>query len=501
MPWEKNGTPNTLNIAGDTLSVDDLTASKTNQYLFHELQSGNVNLRITYNNDTSTNYADRNSFNGGTDATSVSRTNSNPFAGGAIDGFTINYLVDVNGRAKLGIVSSVDQGASGAGSVPVRTENVHKYSEGTTFPQITSIQYTNPNAGDYAVDSNLSVLSDVVPIPETIGGWVELGRGTLGSVATNIDVSGLSTKRYYMILHNGLENSGSINSTMRVGISTIDTGSNYAARWSQDGASDSTSASRTNMLPNGAHSSVGSVFFNTYLTNLSDQEKLLTSQWVGQSVAGAGNVPVRAEAVSKWVNTTAPFDILSVIEANGNDFASGSQVVVLGWDPDDIHTGNFWEELASADLSGGADPTLSSGTFTAKKYLWVQFYCSLASSGSVIVRFNNNTTTTNYAIRTSTDGATDATNTNRGKWDVWQATNTTAPMLVNMFIVNDGSNEALGTYHTVLQGTAGAANAPQRLEGVGKFVPTTQITEIDVTEFNSSINLNTHSTIKVWGSD
>jgi len=501
MPWEKNGTPNTLNIAGDVLSVDDLTAAQNNEYLFHELNTGNVNLFVTYNNDTGTNYADRVSFDGGTDAISVSRINTNPFAGGNIDGFTVNYLVDVNGKAKLAIVSSVDQGATGAGSAPVRTEQVHKYSEGTTFPQITSIQYTNPNAGDYAVDSNLSALSDVVPIPETIGGWVELGRGTLGSVATNIDVSGLATKRYYMILHNGLENSGSINSTMRTGISTIDTGSNYAARWSQDGSSDSTSASRTNMLPNGAHSSAGSVFMVPFLTNLSDQEKLLTSHWVGQSTAGAGTSPVRAEAVSKWANTTAPFDILSVIEANGNDFAFGSQVVVLGWDPDDIHSGNFWEELASADLSGGADPTLSSGTFTAKKYLWVQIYCSLASSGTVIVRFNNNTTTTNYSIRTSTDGAADGTNTNRGKWDVWQATNTTVPMFVNMFIVNNGSNEALGTWHTVLQGTSGAGNVPQRQEGVGKFVPTTQITEIDVTEFNSSINLNTHSTIKVWGSD
>ena len=34
MPWEKNGTPNTLKIAGDVLSVDDLTASENNQYLF-----------------------------------------------------------------------------------------------------------------------------------------------------------------------------------------------------------------------------------------------------------------------------------------------------------------------------------------------------------------------------------------------------------------------------------------------------------------------------------
>jgi len=133
MPWEKNGTPNTLKIAGDVLSVDNLTASKTNQYLFHELNTGSVNLFVTYNNDTGSNYADRVSFSGGADATSVSRANTNPFAGGTIDGFTINYLVDINGKAKLGIVFSVDQGATGAGSAPVRTEQVHKYSEGNSI--------------------------------------------------------------------------------------------------------------------------------------------------------------------------------------------------------------------------------------------------------------------------------------------------------------------------------------------------------------------------------
>ena len=227
-----------------------------------------------------------------------------------------------------------------------------------------------------------------------------------------------------------------------------------------------------------------------------------TFQSISSILAGAGTAPLRCEYVGKHAQTSNPNTEIQLFNGSGGSYASGSEIVILGWDPDDTHSGNFWEELASADLSGGANPTLSTGTFTAKKYLWVQFYCSLASNGTVIVRFNNDITGTNYAIRTNTDGdATDDTNVNRGKWDVWQETNTTAPMLVNMFIVNDGSNEALGIYHTVLQGGTGAANAPQRLEGVGKYVPTTQITEIDVTEFNSVINLNTHSTIKVWGSN
>jgi hypothetical protein len=41
-------------------------------------------------------------------------------------------------------------------------------------------------------------------------------------------------------------------------------------------------------------------------------------------------------------------------------------MVVLGWDPADTHTSNFWEELASVDLSGGAATNIDSGTITAK---------------------------------------------------------------------------------------------------------------------------------------
>jgi hypothetical protein len=33
-----------------------------------------------------------------------------------------------------------------------------------------------------------------------VGGWVELGRTTLGSNGTTIDITSLADKRYYMVL-------------------------------------------------------------------------------------------------------------------------------------------------------------------------------------------------------------------------------------------------------------------------------------------------------------
>jgi hypothetical protein len=76
----------------------------------------------------------------------------------------------------------------------------------------------------------------------------------------------------------------------------------------------------------------------------------------------------------------------------------GSEVVVLGWDPADTHTSNFWEELASVDSRWSSK--LSSGTFTAKKYLWVQCYIHRTSSveRKIFDYTFNNDTGSNYAI-------------------------------------------------------------------------------------------------------
>ena len=49
-----------------------------------------------------------------------------------------------------------------------------------------------------------------VPPVGVIGGWVELGRTTLGAAADTITVSSLADKRYYMILNSNLA-SGTIN--------------------------------------------------------------------------------------------------------------------------------------------------------------------------------------------------------------------------------------------------------------------------------------------------
>ena len=57
-------------------------------------------------------------------------------------------------------------------------------------------------------------------------------------------------------------------------------------------------------------------------------------------------------------------------------------MVVLGYDPDDTEGTSFWEELASVELGAAAD-SMDSGSFTAKKYLWVQIKYT-ATGGNVV---------------------------------------------------------------------------------------------------------------------
>jgi hypothetical protein len=55
--------------------------------------------------------------------------------------------------------------------------------------------------------------------------------------------------------------------------------------------------------------------------------------------------------VGKWANTSNPIDdSLNFKRSIKWRFCTGSEVVVLGWDPADTHTSNFWEELASVEL-------------------------------------------------------------------------------------------------------------------------------------------------------
>jgi hypothetical protein len=332
-----------------------------------------------------------------------------------------------------------------------------------------------------------------------VGGWVELGRTTLGSTGNNIDVNSLPDKRYYMILHNSFAgSSGYLLDRYRL---NGDTGLKYSVRNSTNGGADDTATSSSEGVGTGGGSvfESGEIFTVGYIANIATKEKLLQLFSVHNEANGATTAPDRQGGVGKHAQTTNPVTSVNCVDTNSNDFLSGSQVVVLGWDPADTHTSNFWEELASVngDGTGGFD----TGTFTSKKYLWVQAWLDNSTSSRNNFRVGNTTVDTgsNYANRGSTDGGADSTETSvtivRGN-----ATSYSTPTFFNMFIINNTSNEKLVIGHSVNQNTAGAATAPSRIEFTSKWANTSN--QIDIIEaFPSSGNYNTGSIIKVWGAD
>lgn len=327
-----------------------------------------------------------------------------------------------------------------------------------------------------------------------VGGWVELGRTTLGSTQTSVDVTGLANKRYYMVL-GSLSHNGSIDVTARLGNGTFDSGTNYADRRSENGGADAATTSRGNMIIADIASSTET--FNVgYISNFSTKEKLMMTQHVNQSTAGAGTAPQRTESVGKWANTSNSLDRF---QYDSGSWLSGSECVVLGWDPADTHSNNFWTELASVDGSGSSFDV----TFTPKKYLWIQFYGTLSSgTGGLALRTGSGSvdTGTNYARRISKNGAGDSTQVSDDNINPAYPDAPTS-FFVNIFVINVSAKEKLFICNTVDQSTAGAGTAPNRYENVSKWTNTSG--QIDRFRFLTAGGgtWGSNTIAKIWGAD
>ena len=331
------------------------------------------------------------------------------------------------------------------------------------------------------------------------GGWKELGRHKLTSAGDVINITSLDNKRYYMVLQNILGNGAEISPEITFNGDTTQT---YPMRRSTDSGSDWTSTTY-NYLYNSYGGTNTDRLIVGYIANKSNKEKLYQHhQSVNVNRSNAGTAPSLNKMVGKWVNTSDSIDQITVTNSTAGDFNPDSEVVVLGYDPDDTHTTNFWEQLAS--VNGDGTGGFSSGTFTAKKYLWVQTWVDPSASSRNLIRFNDdssgsNGSTGNYSVRGSINGAADATLTSQTSIE----SNHTVPLpkFFNMFIINNSANEKLAIENAMyVANTGGAGGSPQRVEIAGKWANTSdQITKIDY--IPSTGNYSTDSKMIVWGSN
>ncbi len=342
---------------------------------------------------------------------------------------------------------------------------------------------------------------NITPPPDTVGGWIEIGRTTLGSPTSTLGVNGLSEKRYYMMLINSLgRNAAATDDAWQPSqLSTFETTALMANRSNRDGASEVTQTS-TATPTIGTLSDITPRFLVGYWANVPTKEKLLIHHVIGGTSLGAGTSPGRSETVGKWAQTTNPLDGMRITTVGANTYNTGSEIVFLEWDPADTHTDNFWEELASVD-NGIPVTQLSSGTFTAKKYLWFQLYIPSYSSFPTNLQmfFNSDNSNANYAARYSKNGGTEsiAANQNFMQWVI----NNIHATFINGFVINNTANEKLLIGHDVERGLNTASNAPARLEVAGKWANTSaQVTNITF-QLDNVATFGAGSKIRVWGSD
>lgn len=158
--------------------------------------------------------------------------------------------------------------------------------------------------------------------------WQELGRTTLGSAGDTITVSGMTARKYLRIYASVLATGGTLNTEIRF---NNDSGANYAEKFATDfaGVSSITAATFLNL----ESSTTSTQAFGTLdVVNILAQEKATFMQANNTGTAGAANVPVGAESIGKWANTSAQITRVDFINIGTGDYAIGSEVIVLGHD-------------------------------------------------------------------------------------------------------------------------------------------------------------------------
>ena len=324
--------------------------------------------------------------------------------------------------------------------------------------------------------------------------WKELARASLSSAGDIINSGTFTAKDNIMVLQHNI-NSGSVRTGLRL---NADTGNNYAHRRSVNGASDATNTSHNRIVSDTDID--GSDFTVSEFNNISAQEKLGILHRVHQSGSGAGNAPEREEMIGKWVNTSSRITSIQSVNTETGDFDTGSEILVLGYDDDESDSGTpFWQELADVELSSAGD-TLNSGIFTAKKYLWIQAFIPEGAAHHGYIYFNNDTGA-NYSRRGSINGGSDITTAPDNEINWSHATN--SAKYLNMFVINKSDKEKLCIAEYMDYNSAGAGNAPNRIEWVYKWANTSaQISSVKLyNQENSSTDFPSGTLLKVWGAD
>lgn len=160
--------------------------------------------------------------------------------------------------------------------------------------------------------------------------WQKIGSETLSTTADTITISAATPTLFNQILLHTLE-SGNVDVRMRLGNTSVETGSVYADRFSFDGGADATQTSQNDIHLINVEPNV-TAFSILYIINISTEEKLIVGNSMEQNTAGASNAPHRVEQANKFVNTSTAFDQIQAFNPDTGSFDTDSNLSALGTD-------------------------------------------------------------------------------------------------------------------------------------------------------------------------
>lgn len=153
--WEELGRT-TLTTSGDLIEVESLPNRKYLKVIISIASTGTTNCLLTFNNDSTVNYAARTQDNGAADATQLS-TNYITIIGSSAR--KMNVTMDITNyptQEKTIYYLRHDGGTAGAANAPPRQECAAKWCNTTDY--ITSIQCTNTGVDFYDTGAQMIVL-------------------------------------------------------------------------------------------------------------------------------------------------------------------------------------------------------------------------------------------------------------------------------------------------------------------------------------------------------
>jgi len=156
-----------------------------------------------------------------------------------------------------------------------------------------------------------------------------------------------------------------------------------------------------------------------------------------------------------------------------------------------------WKKLGSTTLSSYAENI----TYNIASSKFVSFMIHGIPDSTVHASFQfNSDTGTSYNNRYETIGGTNYADLNQTKLRI-SPDGHTLPEFFIAHMSNISGEEKLVISHCVYQNTAGAGTAPARLEVVGKFTGTAEVSAIKFYENTQSGGYNTGTNITTLGSD